>query len=346
MAVNEFRRDLVSGEWVLISSARAKRPHDGTRERLLQKSSDCVFEPERMEAQLPPVLVYDHGRTMPWHGDWQGRWTTVVIPNKFPALVSGVCGDPVMRGPFATHPAHGFHELVVTRDHDRHFAQFSVEETAEVLHVYRDRYRVIAQDACGDYVSVFHNHGRAAGASVYHNHSQIISTPVVPPEVMRSLEGADHYFQQHGVGVHRALIDWEIQEGVRIVYENAQFIAFCPFVSKTAYEVRIFPKTQNPRFETSGDDCLRDCADALNAVLAKLHHALDDVDYNFYIHTAPVARNPEVNYDYYHWHMEVVPREVMPNIPLHGGFELSTAVHINAFDPDECAKHLRDTKVL
>jgi UDPglucose--hexose-1-phosphate uridylyltransferase len=335
---NEFRRDLVSGDWVLISSLRAKRPHDGSRVRLVQTAGDCVFEPVRMEA--PPIAAYEHGRPMLWHGDWNGPWTTAVIKNKYPAVREGVCGPPTTHGLFETYAANGFHELVITRDHERHFAQFTTAESAEVLRAYRDRYRSIMADECGAYISIFHNHGAAAGASVMHNHSQILSTPVVPPEVLASLEGADDYFQQHGRGVHRALIDWELLEAKRIVYENAQFIAFCPFVSKAGYEVRIFPKTQQARFEDSGDDCLADCADALNAVLRKLYHALDDVDYNFYLHTAPVAKDPTINYDYYHWHIEVEPR-----IPVAAGFELSTAVYINPFDPDDCAKQLRDTKV-
>lgn len=344
MSANEFRQDLVSGEWVLISSVRAKRPHDrGARERLMQSVEECVFEPARLDAQGVPVLTYDHGRVFPWHGDWSGRWTTAVIGNKFPALVPGRCGEPEPRGPFSVHPAHGFHELVITRDHDRHFAQFSTEETAEVLQVYRERYRTIAKDECGDYVSIFHNHGRAAGASVYHNHSQIISTPVIPPEVMRSLQGADRYFRQHGAGVHRTLIDWEVAEQKRVIFENGRFVAFCPYVSRVPYEVRIFPKAQDAHFERSDDASLSDCAEALNTVLAKLYRALDDIDYNFYIHTAPVTRPPAPNHDYYHWHIEIVPREIMPHFPLHGGFELSTAIHINAFDPDDCAKHLRET---
>ncbi|HXK36815.1 MAG TPA: DUF4921 family protein [Candidatus Paceibacterota bacterium] len=335
--INEFRRDLVSGDWVLISSLRARRPHKEKRERLVQTRQECIFEPDRLEDQGQPVLVYDHGRKMSWHGDWAGRWTTAVIPNKYPAVTKGICGDVLMHGPFETHFAHGFHELVLTRDHDRHFANFTTEETAEVLHVYRDRYRAIAQDECGAYISIFHNHGPAAGASVYHNHSQILSTPIVPPDVLGSIDGADQYFQQHGTGVHRALIDWELQEKKRIIFENAQFIAFCPYVSKAGYEVRIFPKTQQARFEESGDDSLTDCAEALNVVLGKLHRALDDVDYNFYIHTAPVAKDPSLNYDFYHWHLEIMPR-----VADAAGFELSTAIYINPFDPDDCAKQLRD----
>ena len=120
------------------------------------------------------------------------------------------------------------------------------------------------------------------------------------------------------------------------MFQNAQFIAFCPYVSKASYEVRIFPKTQQSRFEESGDDSLHDCAEALNDVLGRLFRALDDVDYNFYIHTAPVAKDPSLNYDFYHWHLEIMPR-----IPIAAGFELSTAISINPYDPDDCAETLR-----
>lgn len=338
MAVNEFRKDLVSGEWVLVSSLRAKRPHDGSRERLTQTATECVFEPSSLREQSAPLLIYDHGSSIPWSGDWTAPWTTAVIKNKFPALSEGVCGAPRQVGPYLAHDANGFHELVITRDHERHFAQFSVPETAEVLRAYRDRYLEIAKDECGDYISIFHNHGRAAGASVMHNHSQIISTPIVPPEIVRSLQGADEYFQQHRKPVHRAMIDWEEREDKRIVYQNEDFIAFCPFVSKAGYEVRIFPKRQLPRFESSTDAELNQCADALNAILRTLSAALDDVDYNFYVHTAPVLRDPLIDYDYYHWHIEVVPR-----IPIAAGFELSTAIYINPFDPDDAARHLRES---
>jgi UDPglucose--hexose-1-phosphate uridylyltransferase len=332
--VNEFRKDIASGEWVLISSMRARRPHDAHRERLVQSVQECVFEPDRLSEQSAPLLAYTHGVQDSDSPDW----TTIVIKNKYPALQEGTCGEAQQHGPHMVHAAYGFHEIVITRDHDRHFAHFSTEETLEVLQCYRDRYQAIAQDDCGDYISIFHNHGRAAGASVYHNHSQIISTPVVPPEVARSVRNAGEYFRREGRGVHEVMIEWEKKEGKRIVYENELFIAFCPFVSKAGYEVRIFPKLRQPKFEAATDADLRGCAEALNTVLRKLHAALDDVDYNFYIHTAPVAKASQDDAEAYHWHLDVVPR-----IPVAAGFELSTAININSFDPDDCAEHLRNT---
>jgi UDPglucose--hexose-1-phosphate uridylyltransferase len=324
--VNEFRRDPVTGDWVLISSLRAKRPHDGSRERLHQTIEECVFEPAHLAEQSAPLATYPHG--------------TMVLKNKFPALQEGTCGAPKSVGPFQTFAANGYHELVITRDHDRHFAQFTTEETTEVLGAYRDRHVEIAKSDCGAYIGVFHNHGRAAGASVYHSHSQILSTPMIPPEVMRSLDGADQYMMQTGRPIHQTMIEWEMQQGRRVVYENDLFIAFCPFVSKAGYQVRIFPKQQKPRFELSSDAELAGCAQALNAVLKKLCTALDDVDYNFYIHTAPVQKDPALDVSAYHWHIDVIPR-----IPIAAGFELSTTIYINPFDPDDCAKQLRETAI-
>ncbi|HXV26488.1 MAG TPA: DUF4921 family protein [Candidatus Paceibacterota bacterium] len=338
MAVSEFRKDLVSGEWVLIASGRARRPDAPENKRPAREPSrkeSCPFEDPQASGNAAPVLAYHGGTRIQWTPGTD--WSVQVIPNKFPALTPGVCGAPERTGPFLTHPAHGFHELVVTRDHERGFAQFTGAETAEVLKVYRERFREIAKDECGDYVSIFHNWGRTAGASVYHNHSQIISTPVLPPEVLRSVSGADAFYRTHDEPVHRRLIQWEMNQGRRMVYENGAFVAFCPYVSKTPYEVRIFPKRHEPRFENIRDDEIEDCAQALNAVLGSVYDALGDPDYNFYIHTAPVTKDPAVSYDFYHWHIEIVPRISVP-----AGFELGTAIYINVVDPDDAAAKLRE----
>jgi UDPglucose--hexose-1-phosphate uridylyltransferase len=327
MAVNEFRRDLVSGDWTLIAPGRARRP-DASENRhewedSYQRKEDCPFEDPAAAGAGELLLV---------------REGIFVIRNKYPALAPGVCGQPMERGPFLVQVAHGFHELVITRDHERHFAQFTDQETAQVLAVYQERYRAIAQDECGDYISIFHNHRREAGASIWHHHSQILSTPVVPPEVLRSLEGADQYFQQHGQSVHGTLIRWELAQKERIVAENERFVLFCPFVSKTPYEMRIFPKEHSPRYElTSAEDLLL-CARLLNTALRALDKALADPPFNFYIHTAPVQKDSLINYDYYHWHIEIVPK-----IKTDAGFELGTGLFVNPVDPDDAAQTLRSS---
>jgi UDPglucose--hexose-1-phosphate uridylyltransferase len=341
MSVNEFRQNPVSGAWVLVASERSKRPQKDTREPFHQTIRECLFEPSRLADQLPPVVAYSHGAIMPWRGDWTAPWTTVVIPNKFPALRAGLCGPAHHEGPYTTFAPVGTHELVITRDHEKSFTEFTTDETAEVLRAYRDRYRAIRQEPCGAYISIFHNHGVAAGASISHNHSQIISTPIIPPDVEDSIYGADRYFAQHHVEAYHVLIDWERREGIRLIEENPNFVALCPFASK-AYEMQIIPKHTAPRFEDTGDAELIECADMLNSVLKKMNAVLGNPDYNFFIHTTPVTSEGIANPDSYRWHIEIVPR--LPNA-LPAGLELATALYINPFNPDECAAQLRDIHV-
>ena len=334
--LNEFRQDPVSGEWVLFSTARAKRPHPQGETPFYQSKEECFFESERMAEQETPVAIYSHGQLV---ADLSADWTTVVIPNKFPAVRQGICGPIMDVGPFAVASGTGFHELVITRDHEKSFAQFSEVETTEVIQAYRDRYAAIAKDNCGEYISIFHNHGRLAGASVYHNHSQILSMPMVPTSVVRHMTGAREYFEKTGKRIHEVLLAWEVAEDKRIVYQNEHFIALCPYVSRAAYEVKIFPKRLSKNFSDILDTEVPSLANALNFVLKKLALALNNVDYVFFIHTAP-PKKESVRDDFYQWHLEIMPR-----LSIDAGLELETSVLVNTVDPDEAAELLRNTVI-
>ena len=332
--LHEFRQDPLSGDWVLFSTERAQKPHS-KEEPLYQSKEVCVFEPERLAEQENPVLVYGQGAVM---ADLSGDWTTVVIPNKFPALKKGVCSPVHQQGLFAVAEGAGFHELVVTRDHDRSFAQFTTEETSEVIQAYRTRYQAMSADGCGAYISIFHNHGHLAGASVFHNHSQIMSVPMVPSVIARHLESARQYFDKTGTRLHDALLEWELKQDKRIVYQNDYFVVLCPYVSRTAYEMKIFPKTPHASFGDISDAEIPYCAEALNVALAKLSKALGNPDYAFLVHTAPPAKESETVNNSYQWNIEIMPR-----FTIDAGLELETNVQVNTVDPDEAAKLLRET---
>ncbi|OGM98109.1 MAG: hypothetical protein A2735_00150 [Candidatus Yanofskybacteria bacterium RIFCSPHIGHO2_01_FULL_41_21] len=335
--LNEFRQDPVSGEWVLFSTARAKKPHPKDGVRFYQSKEECFFEPEKMAQQETPVAIYSHGKLV---NDLSADWTTIVVPNKYPSLKKGICNPVHQEGPFTVADGTGFHELVITRDHEKSFAQFSEAETSEVIRVYRDRYTSISKDGCGDYISVFHNHGRLAGASVYHNHSQIVSMPMVPTAIANHMDGARRYFEKTGKRIHDVLVEWELVENKRIIYQNEHFIALCPYVSRAPYEVKIFPKKPSSDFGDISDVEIPFLADALNIILKKLFVALDDVDYVFFMHTAPPKNENPADFSFYQWHLEIMPR-----ISIDAGLELETSVLVNSVDPNSAAELLIKTNV-
>lgn len=342
--LNEFRQDFISGEWVLFATGRAKG-HLKPPEKEYQSKEQCPFEnPVRSNGEMPHV-VYSHGKKVGWQsvdpGNSDGTgWTALALNNKYPALQPGVCGDVRQFGPAAAADAFGFHELVITRDHDKSFAQFIPEETIEVLNIFQERYNVMSKDSCGKYVLIFHNHGVTAGATVYHNHSQIISLPFIPPGIAASLHNSESYYQRNGVSPFEVMIDWEVKEKKRIIFENNDFLVFCPYASRTPYEMRIYPKSHASAFGKLNNSQIAFLADALNTSLSKLYYAHQNPDYNFYIHTGPVDHNSSIASDAYRWHIEIVPR-----LSIIASVELSTNVYVNVVDPDDAAEMLRSTKI-
>jgi UDPglucose--hexose-1-phosphate uridylyltransferase len=72
----------------------------------------------------------------------------------------------------------------------------------------------------------------------------------------------------------------------------------------------------------------------LKETLFKLYSKLNNPDYNFVIHTAPIKDEEE---DYYHWHLQIIPRLTTP-----AGFEMGSGIYINVSFPEETAQFLRE----
>ncbi len=328
--LNEFRQNLVSGEWVLFATGRAKRPRVGKKSKKDEKYrsvENCPLEDFKKSGNEPVWFYPD-----------ETDWRIAVIKNKFPAVKLGICRPAKTFGPFNIQEAVGSHDLFIYKNHDKHFADFSQEEMAEVLYSYKRRYKEISETkGCTNYILIFHNSGRNAGASIYHPHSQIISTPILPPDVSRSIYGSHDFYKKNKKRIYDVLIEWERESGKRIIYENDLFIAFCPFVSKTPYEIRIFPRDSHSHFEKMPDEFDKYLADALITVLNKVRKALGDPSYNLFIHTAPAETALEDIHEFYTWHIEILPK-----IKAAAGFEMGTGVEINTVDPDQAAEELRN----
>jgi UDPglucose--hexose-1-phosphate uridylyltransferase len=72
-------------------------------------------------------------------------------------------------------------------------------------------------------------------------------------------------------------------------------------------------------------------------MLTRLDRVLDFPAYNYIIHTSPIS---EPAGDYYHWHLEI-----MPKLTKVAGFEWGTGFYINPTPPEESAKFLREASV-
>lgn len=330
--LNEFRQDLISGEWVLFATERARRPGEGQEvRRLLQPRESCPFEDPEKSGNEVVATFLNEAKT---------DWVAKAIKNKFPAVAAGEAEEIRQAGPFNVLEGKGVHEVIVFKDHERDFYEFSKEEVAEIFKVYQSRYVAMLDSGSRKYTLIFHNHGVQAGATVQHPHSQVISIPILPPDVEKSIRGSENFYRKHGTKVYDVMLNWERNEKARIVYENENFLVFCPFVSKTEYEVRIFSKEGHAHFEKMPEELFADLGDAFSTVFKKIGKALDKPDYNFFIHTSPIDSSSAKAHEFYSWHIEILPK-----VASVGAFELASGMEINVVDPDEAAKLFRETRI-
>ncbi|MDD5083821.1 MAG: galactose-1-phosphate uridylyltransferase [Candidatus Moranbacteria bacterium] len=325
---SELRQDIVTGDWVIIATSRAKRPHEFAQFRRVEDTvgvHDCLFEHPEESGQEKDVLIYNSG---------ENDWSLRVFPNKYPAVSRGKVPRSLEEGPYFAMTGTGYHEVIATRDHYDHIALMEVWQIAEIFDAYQDRYLSLMKKKSVNYIQIFHNHGTEVGASIAHPHSQLIAVPIISPYVQLELKGAESYFRSHKHKVYSVMVEYEIEAKKRVVYENDDFIAFCPFASRAAFEVWVMPKKHSPYFERITDDEKFKLAEVFQKAMQSLYKGLGDPPYNFYLHTAPCDGK---DYGAYRWHIEI-----LPHTAVWAGFELSTGVEISTIQPEVAAEFLRD----
>ena len=335
---SELRFDLISKDWVVIATGRAKRPKDFKKERKkteVTPKEECPFC--KISSQEIPTLIFNKGKKISG-GKIPPNWTTVAIPNKYPAFIPYPRLEERKEGEFYQRMnAVGFHEVVVTKDHLKSLGQFKVGEVKEVMDIYQQRYLDLMKKDFVNYIFIFHNHGPEAGASIFHPHSQIITTPLIDVDLKRALLRSEEYYKKTGGCIYCKMNEWERKKKKRIVFENKEFIAVCPFASKSAFQIIISPKSHIPYFEKIKEKEKWFLAEALGTALKKLYKGLNDPAYNFYLHTAPCDGK---DYSYYHWHLTILPKTA-----IWAGFELGAGMEISVIEPEKAAAYLRKQKI-
>jgi UDPglucose--hexose-1-phosphate uridylyltransferase len=326
----ELRKDPILGRWVIIAGERSQRPNPFRRyPTSIGAKEACPFCPGRESMTPKEVLLYDGGAGGP--GDWKVR----VVPNLFPALRIEGTEDKRGEGLYDLMRGIGAHEVVIeTPRHAEDPPSFPQEQMAEVIRAWRERMIDLLRDTRFQYVMIFKNHGRAAGASLDHAHSQIIALPVTPGRIEMELIGTGRYYDYRGRCIYCDILIQELGDARRLVAQNGDFVAFTPFASRFPFEVTILPRRHEPFFQTLTPGLTSSLAEILIDVLRRYKLALNDPPYNLVVHTAPPGYTQP---DRYHWQVELLPK-----LTEVAGFEWGSGFFINPMPPEEAARALRD----
>ena len=224
------RLNLLTGQWVLVSPHRAKRPWQGqvekvAAEKLPEYDPTCYLCPgnSRNTGQKNP----------PYTG-------TFVFDNDFAALLPPEIGHPEgsASGLFTAEMESGLCRVVCfSPRHDLTLPEMALEEVEAVVRTWTEQTVELGSKDFIQYIQVFENRGAMMGASNPHPHSQIWTTGHIPNEPATELEKQAEYMEQHGSCLLCDYIAAERKNAERLVANNEHFSALVPFWAIWPFEV-------------------------------------------------------------------------------------------------------------
>ena len=331
--MSELRQDPTTKEWVILAPERAKRPQQKPKKKPADNipawDASCPFCPGN-EAQTPDEvfrsLVSGEG------SDWEVR----VVPNRFAALTTDGDITRIEEGRFFRKMGgFGVHEVIIeSPSHNTTMALMDYQHVEKVLIAYQERYNALKKDRRIQCITIFKNHGWAAGTSLVHPHSQLVATPIISPYYNRKFYVAHEYYADMGRCLYCDLIAWDLEKAYnRVVAETKEFVIVHPYASHVSYETWILPKKHSASFGLFPATCLAELARVIKDTLFCLYQGLDNPAYNLMIDSTNTQEEED---PYYHWHIRVMPR-----LSTIAGFEIGSGINISSALPEETAQLMK-----
>ncbi len=328
--MSEFRQNFATKEWVIIAPERALRPIVHTQEHTEAQhpgswSASCPFCPGNENETGDELYRSGSGDT----------WSMRAVRNKYSALLADAPVERMRQGRFLKAGSRGHAEVIIESPlHNGLLSTFDARRMEELLRVYHWRMTEVNIMPDIALVMLFRNSGALAGTSLPHPHSQLIASPIIPPNIRNPIQKAVMHYDSWGSCVFCDMITEELSQRDRIIAENEHAVAFCPFASRTPYELRIYPRKHNASFTWTGETELLGVATVLRQSLQALRSVLHEPSYNMMLRSSPTG---DEDVRYLHWYFAIVPRISTP-----AGFEMGSGIYINPVAPETCARELRE----
>ncbi|WP_413173271.1 galactose-1-phosphate uridylyltransferase [Anabaena azotica] len=310
------------GEWVAYASHRQGR----------------TFMPPPEYNPLAPTIDPKFPTELP-----QGKYDVAVFDNRFPSMIPTAKNSP--ESIVETLPANGACEVVVfTQDARTSLSLLELSHLDLLLKVWGDRTLELGNNPQIQYVLPFENKGVEVGVTLHHPHGQIYAYPFVPPVPARMLSMQQEYYQEHGRGLLQDLIEKEIADNQRIIYQDQDAIAFVPACARYPYEVWIAPIQPVSSFTELTPEQRFGLAKALKTVTLKYDGLWNrPFPYLMSWFQAPTdgLAHPEA-----HLHAQFYPPyRTSDRLKYLAGTELAAGMFANDALPEEKAKELQAVRV-
>ncbi len=291
------RYNALTGEWVLVSPHRAKRPWQGQQEEV-EKETRPEYDPT---CYLCPGNDRVGGEKNPPYT------ATFVFNNDFGALQASTPEGIFEKGNLLkAESERGICKVICfSPRHDLTLSEMAVADIRQVVDLWQREYEELGQLDFINYVQIFENKGIIMGSSNPHPHGQIWAQSSIPVEPAKELVQQTDYFNRYSRSLLSDYLAIELTEQKRIVIENEHFAALVPFWAVWPFETMIVSKRHFGNLSQMHDaekDAFADIIKQLSAVYDKVFNV--SFPYSAGIHQTPTdgQEHPE-----WHFHMHFYP---------------------------------------
>ena len=329
------RKNLLSGEWILVSAQRTKRPWQGQvedvpAEQVPRYVPNCYLCPgnERADGTCNP-----------------GYESTFAFDNDFPALLD-VADTPSRAEPLLIRePETGrCRVLCFSPRHDLTLATMPPAAVAQVIDLWANEYESLGSSASINHVQIFENKGAMMGCSNPHPHGQVWAQSSIPDEPAREMTHMQAHFRQRRTPLLIDYVETELAANERVVSVNDTFVAVVPFWATWPFETLLLPRRNVSNLLELDARERADLAAAVRDINIRYDNLFEaPFPYSAGLHQAPTDGQ---SYPFYTMHMHFYPpllrsatvRKFMVGYEMLAGAQRDIA-------PELSARYLRDTAV-
>ena len=279
----------LTGQWVLVSPHRAKRPWQGQ----VEKAAPDDRPAHDPECYLCAGNTRVNGEKNP---DYKG---TFVFTNDFAALMSDTPDSPASADPlFQCQSARGTSRVICfSPDHSKTLPELPVPAIRQVIDTWCEQITDLAKEYL--WVQVFENKGAAMGCSNPHPHGQLWANNFLPNELAREELTQKQWLAEKGTPMLLEYAQKEQQSGERTVVETEHWIAVVPYWAAWPFETLLLPKTHVRRLTELSDEQKQDLALALKKLTSRYDNLFQcSFPYSMGWHGAPYQEG-----DMEHWQL-------------------------------------------
>jgi UDPglucose--hexose-1-phosphate uridylyltransferase len=291
------RLNILTGEWILVSPHRARRPWLGQTERITDKGlpaydPSCYLCPGNKRAGELRNPDYS---------------STFVFKNDFSALLSDSSSEAFQTDDLLS--ARGekglCNVMCFSPRHDITLAEMDQKAVQLVVNAWLNEYKTLGSLPYVNHVQIFENKGEAMGCSNPHPHCQMWAQESMPTEPAKEIACMEAYMQRKKSCLLCDYLSVEASANERIVLDNNDFTVLVPFWAVWPFETIIIPRRHMASIAELTWNEQASFADVIKRITTKYDNIFNiSFPYSSGIHQAPTDNAPHPEY---HFHMHFYP---------------------------------------